>query len=126
MPQKKYADTDFFLALIKESDWLKDKARKIYEKNKGNIYVTPFTVAEIMLICKRENIPIKEAIINISRIAQIETVEWEVFIKSCELIESGASIFDSLLMASCSEGEEIISSDGIYKEFGYKILDIKE
>ena len=32
-----FADTDFILALIKESDWLKTNAEKILEDNKGKI-----------------------------------------------------------------------------------------
>ncbi|AHL23834.1 hypothetical protein BD01_2246 [Thermococcus nautili] len=27
-----YADTDFFLALLKPNDWLKENARKLYKK----------------------------------------------------------------------------------------------
>ncbi len=30
-----YADTDFFIALLKPTDWLKDKAKKALEKYKG-------------------------------------------------------------------------------------------
>src|SRR3989338_7419732 len=99
MPQKRYADTDFFLAIMKNSDWLKDKAKQIYEENKENLFVSPFTVAEIMIICKRENIPIKETILQISRMAKLENISWDIFFKSSDSIENGATIFDSLLMA---------------------------
>jgi len=32
-----YADTDFFLALLKEADWLQRRAKRVYEKYKGQI-----------------------------------------------------------------------------------------
>ncbi|GAJ00212.1 unnamed protein product [marine sediment metagenome] len=99
MQQKKYADSDFFLALIKESDWLKDNVKKIYEKNKGLIWITPFTVAEMMIVCKREGIPIREVLIQMSRIAKLDGISWEVFFKACDYIEKGTTIFDSLLMS---------------------------
>ena len=126
MLQKRYADTDFFLALMKDSDWLKEKAKQVYEKNKENLFVSPFTVAEIMIISKRENISLRETIIQISRIARLEGFPWEIFFKSCEFVEKGATIFDSLLMAMCSENDQIISSDNIYEKFSFKVIDLKK
>jgi predicted nucleic acid-binding protein len=126
MLQKKYADTDFFLALIKNSDWLKEKAKSIYERNKDNLFVSPFTIAEIMIICKRMNIPLKETLAQISRIARLEGFAWATFFKACDFIEKGANIFDSLLMALCSENDCIISSDNIYEKFGFNIIDLKK
>lgn len=126
MPQKRYADTDFFLALMKSSDWLKEKAKEIYEENKNKIFVSPFTVAEIMIICRRENLPLKETLAQVSRIAQLENFSWSTFFKASDFIENGATIFDSLLMALCSEGDQIISSDKIYKTFGFEVIDLKK
>ena len=125
MPAKKYADTDFFLALLKDSDWLKDRAKAIYEKNKGEIYVTPFTVVELMIICQREGIPLRETLSQISRIATIAFIKWELFFIASEYIEQGASIFDALLMAFAKENE-IISSDRIYEKFGFKVVNLKD
>ena len=125
MHSKKYADSDFFLALLKDSDWLKEKAKRIYEENKNSIYVSPFTIVELMVVCVRENIPIKETIFQISRIAELEFIKWNLFFKSVEYIEQGASIFDSLLMAFAGESE-IISSDKIYEKFGFKVIDLKK
>ena len=126
MQQRKYADTDFFLALMKDSDWLKEKAKQVYNKNKKDIFISPFIIAEIMIICKRENIPIKETIIQISRIAKLENFSWDTFFRSCDFVEKGASVFDSLLMALCSENDQIISSDSIYEKFGFKIIGLRK
>ena len=79
-----------------------------------------------MIICKRENIPIKETIIQISRIAKLENFSWDTFFRSCDFVEKGASVFDSLLMALCYENDQIISSDSIYEKFGFKIIDLKK
>lgn len=124
MSQKKYADTDFFLALMKDSDWLKEKAKKLYEKYKGEIFITPFTVAELMVVCKRENIPIKETLFQISRIVELENLSWELFFKASGYVEKGATVFDSLLMAFCDG--VIISSDKIYEKFGFEVIDLKK
>lgn len=132
MLSKKYADSDFFLALLKDSDWLKENAKKIYEKNKDNVYISPFTVIELMIICVRENIPLKKFLFQISRIAELEFIKWDLFFKTTEYIDNGATIFDSLLMAFVKENEhsnlnnEIISSDKVYEKFGFKVLDLKK
>ncbi len=123
---KKYADTDFFLALMKDSDWLKEKAKRVYQDNKDNLFVAPFTIVEVMIICKRENILIKDTLLQISRIAKIESVSWDVFFKACDYIKEGATIFDSLLMAFCTKENEIISSDDIYEKFGFNLTDLKK
>ncbi len=125
MHLKKYADSDFFLALLKDSDWLKERAKKIYEKNKGDIYVTPFTVVELMIICIRESIPLKETLFQISRIADITFIRWNLFFEAAEYIEKGAGIFDALLMVFVKE-DEIISSDKVYEKFGFKVIDLKK
>jgi len=133
MPSKKYADSDFFLALLKDSDWLKEKAKKIYELNKDSICVSPFTVVELIVVCVRENIPLKKTLFQISRIAGLTFVKWDLFFKAADYIEQGASIFDSLLMAfvyeselAFSEKSEIISSDKIYEKFGFNVIDLKK
>lgn len=122
---KKYADADFFLALMKNSDWLKEKAKEVYNKNKGDIWVTPFTIVEIMVICKREDIPIKNTLFQISRIAKLETISWDIFLKAGDYIEKGATIFDSLLMSFCGNNV-IISSDSIYEKFGFKVIGLRK
>lgn len=125
MQSRKFADTDFFLALIKDSDWLKEKAGKIYYKYRDNIWVTPFTVVEIMIVCKREGILIKDTLFQISRIAKLESISWQIFFKSCDYMEEGATIFDSLLMAFCGN-DTIIGSDKVYEKFGFDVIDLKK
>jgi predicted nucleic acid-binding protein len=132
MPSRKYADSDFFLALLKDSDWLKEKAKKMYEKNKGSIWVSPFTIAELMIVCVREDIPLRDTMFQISRIAGLTYIKWEVFFNSVDYIEEGATVFDALLMAFVKRNEvdfpgesEIISSDKVYKKFGFNVIDLK-
>src|SRR3989344_5969036 len=133
MSSKKYADADFFLALLKDSDWLKDKAKKIYLENRDSIYVSPFTVVELMIVCAREKIPIKDTLFHISRIAGLTFIRWRMFFRVADYIEKGATIFDSLLMAFSKESDmefkdesQIISSDKVYEKFGFKTIDLKK
>ncbi|MGD9275743.1 MAG: PIN domain-containing protein [Candidatus Pacearchaeota archaeon] len=125
MQKRNYADTDFFLALMKDSDWLKKKAIKVYNERKDNIWVSPFTIAEVMIICKREDIPLKETILQISRISKLENFSWNDFFRACDYVEKGATIFDSLLMAIVKDNK-IISSDRVYEKFGFKIISLRK
>ena len=45
-----YADTDFFLALLKDSDWLKQGAQHLAEQYKGKIWTSPPTLIELLLL----------------------------------------------------------------------------
>lgn len=116
--QKKYADTDFFLALIKDDDWLAPQAKKLYRKHKETLFVAPCTVAELMIVCYRERIPVKPALMHISRIATLDGMQWELFFEAAERIARGATPFDALLMAWVGK-HPIISSDATYTKFGH-------
>jgi predicted nucleic acid-binding protein len=133
MPSKKYADSDFFLALLKDSDWLKERAKKIYEENKDEIWVSPFTIVELMIVCVREDIPLKETLLQISRIAGTTYIKWDFYFRAADYVEQGATIFDALMMSFAKQSEidfsdnsEIISSDKVYEKFGFKIINLKK
>ena len=133
MHSKKYADTDFFLALLKDSGSLKEKAKKVYEKNKDSICVSPFTIAELMIVCVREDIPLKETLFQMSRIVGTTFIRWNVYFEAAEYVEQKVTVFDALLMAFSKESErafddksEIISSDKVYQKFGFSVIDLKK
>ena len=129
---KKYTDSDFFLALLKDSDWLKKKAKAVYEKNKNDLWISPFTIVELMIVCIREGIPVRETLYQVSRIAGTTFIKWNFYFRAAEYIERGAGIFDALLMSLAKESEiafseesEIISSDKIYEKFGFKVINLR-
>ena len=51
-----YADTDFFLALMKESDWLQEAAKRILEEYSDEIWTSPVTLIELLLLAVTEQI----------------------------------------------------------------------
>jgi hypothetical protein len=78
------------------------------------------------LYAKEKICPIKEVLLQISRIAKLEMGDWQNFFDACNFIEKGATIFDGLLMSFCTDKNEIISSDGIYKKFGFNVIKLNE
>ncbi|MEW5955727.1 MAG: pilus assembly protein, partial [Candidatus Micrarchaeota archaeon] len=59
-----YADTDFFIALLKESDWLKTSAGKSYSEYKDDLWTSVATVIELMLLAKRLGIDAEQLIVS--------------------------------------------------------------
>lgn len=110
-----YADTDFFLALLKPADWLRDKAKKIFEENEGNITTSEATFIELMLLAKRYNLEYIGIVTNVMKICRIED---QTYLKAALYIENGVGVFDAFHAAHCRE--EIISSDPVYDRLGFK------
>ena len=48
-----YADTDFFLALVKDKDWLKARAGDLLAAYSDQLWTSLFTLIEILLVADR-------------------------------------------------------------------------
>ena len=116
-----YADTDFFLALMKQTDWLKERAKKILADYSDNIETSIVTFIELMLLSKRFNL---DAVKLTSSVMKICKYYDQVPLKAALYIEEGVSVFDAFHAALC-EGT-IISSDHIFDELGIKRIKIED
>ena len=110
-----YADTDFFLALLKPADRLKDKVKKILEKNRDNITTSEVTFIELMLLAKRYSLDHIRIVTDVMKICGIED---QTYLKAAMYIADGVGVFDAFHAAHCKE--EIISSDSVYDRLGFK------
>jgi len=117
-----YADTDFFLALLKPSNWLKRNAEKILNRYRGQITTSEATFIELMLLSKRYNLdPIRIA----TAVMAICGIEDPVILKAAIYIkEYGLRVFDAFHAAHCSG--KIISSDKIYDRLGIERIKLEE
>ena len=108
-----YADTDFFLALFKESDWLKHRAEMFLKKYEDGITASVVTVIEILLTCERYRIDPEEALLSIFQIAKVEGIAEEQALAAAHFMkEKGLNVFDALHASFCNG--ELISSDHAY------------
>ena len=117
-----YADTDFFLALLKPEDWLKDKARAILERYRGQITTSEVTFIELMLLARRYDLdPVKIT----ASVMAICSMDDEKLLKAAIYIrEYGAGVFDAFHAAHCSG--KIISSDSIFDKLGIERIRLEE
>lgn len=112
-----YADTDFFIALMRTNDRLNRSAIEVYNKYKNRIYTSLAVVIEILLITKRFDISSSEAMDYILKIAKVKDVQISVILLAIAYIEEHKlGIFDAFHAALCDG--EIISSDHIYDKIG--------
>jgi len=116
-----YADTDFFLALLKPTDWLKENARRIMREEQGRIYTSEATYIELMLLAKRYGLDPIRIVIDVMAICNEKNGEYQT---AAELIARGVGVFDSF-HAIHSNGK-IISSDKIYKKIGLEQIELSD
>ena len=113
-----FADTDFILALIKDSDWLKEKATRILNENNGDISTSVSVMIEIALIFKRLNINALDSFANIFELIKMSEEDYAVSIRAALYIEKyKLNVFDAFHAAYCGD-EKIISSDKVYGKVG--------
>lgn len=106
-----YADTDFFVALIKEDDWLQENARELFEKHEGDIETSLPTFMELCLLAEDYDWELERVITNVLQLVEVDFDEAVVY-QALEYIDQGLNVFDAF-QAAKSDGR-ILSSD---KEF---------
>lgn len=109
-----YADADFFLALIKSSDWLKSGAEEIYRKNKGNIITSYITIAEVLFVIRRIDLDPEIVVESIFKISEVEDLTKTEAMTVAHLMKhEKMNVFDAF-HAVLARNRVIISSDEIY------------
>ncbi len=104
-----YADTDFFLAFLKPTDWLKTRAQEIRDQYGAQITTSEVTFIELLLLAKRFGLdPVK----TMSAAMKIAHLTDSSLLKAALNVEKGGNVFDSFRAAHC-EGA-IISSDDVF------------
>ncbi len=121
-----YADTDFFVALLKKSDWLKSGALKLFEKHHGSIWTSPATLIELLLIAAEFDLDPEELLVDVLKIADLRHGEPNVFLVAAGFIKNqGATVFDSVHAAYCGSSK-IISSDRVFDRLGLDRIPLTE
>jgi len=123
-----YAETDFFLALLKHEDWLKTNAEKIYGEHKDKIWTSTHTLTELMLLAYRDGKDPLEMVERASNLVEVREPQIGVagYLSACYVMKKyGATPFDALHAVYCG-GDEIISSDKKYDVIGLKRIKLEE
>ena len=113
-----FADTDFLLALLKESDWLKKTAIKVLKEHKGKIKTSVSVMIELGHICKRLRINTLETFANIFELIEVDKETYSICMQAAVYIEKyNLTVFDAFHAAFCGT-DKIISSDSAFDDIG--------
>ena len=77
-----YADTDFFLALLKPNDWLKDKAARRYKKHKPELVSSTVTLVELMYVAREKGIDPERLVVNAANLMAFRELTLEDAIRA--------------------------------------------
>ena len=118
-----YAETDFFLALIKDEDWLGDAAETVYREHQDELWTSQFTLIELLLVAYREQRDTERVITNAANLVEVRGDVDTVVTAATYVEDHGFTPFDALHIVE-SDGDTIVSSDETYEDFAAR-LDLK-
>lgn len=111
-----FADTDFILAMVKDSDWLKEKATQVYHTHKDEIWTNGFVIAEVFIISQRLKLDCEVVVSNIYRMFKVKGLDQETALLAAHFIKhKNVTPFDAIHAAS-AKPDIILSSDRIFDE----------
>jgi len=110
-----YADLDFWLALLKNDDWLNDRAERLLEEYEGELEVSLATFIELFLVEERFAFDRERAVTAILELVTYSG-DPDVVYQASEHIDEGLNTFDAFHAAL--SGGDIASSDGAYDDLG--------
>ena len=121
-----FADTDFLLALVKETDWLKKSSETILEKHKGSINTSVSVMIELALVCKRQRLNVTDVFASVFELVGINEETYKLCLNAALYVEKDAlNIFDAFHAAYCGS-DAIISSDSAYDRLGLKRVRLED
>ncbi|SDK89729.1 type II toxin-antitoxin system VapC family toxin [Natronorubrum texcoconense] len=120
-----YADTDFFIALVKDDDWLQCSAAEIALENEGEIYTSRATLLELLMISNRFEFDRMEALAYALELAAVPEDEDVLFQAADYMEQDGLTAFDAYHAAYADE-DPIVSSDKSFDDITDDRIAIEE
>lgn len=118
-----YADTDFFVALIKEDDWLQENARTIYEEYQNNLQTSLPTFIELCFLSSDYDWELERVVTNVLEIAEADFEERIVY-QALEYMDQGLNVLDAFQAAK--SGGKLISSDKKFDTIGLERIKLEK
>lgn len=115
-----YVETDFILALVKDDDWLRQRAEAVYETRRDELWTTRDTLVELMMVAYREGWNVERVVADANALLTVTGDTETVLAAASHVEENGFTPFDALHLVN-SAGAPIVSSDAGYDEFAQRI-----
>lgn len=112
-PENMYADTDFWIALLKGDDRLTERAEELYGERGDELEVSLALFVELFLIEEQFSFDRERAAISIFEMADTDAREDVVF-QASEYIDGGLDVLDAFHAALADDA--ILSSDKAFDD----------
>ena len=120
-----YADTDFFIALVKDDDWLQERAAAVASEHEGEIYTSRMTLLELLVISDRFEFDRMEALSYALEIVSVPEDESVLFQAADYMDQHGVTAFDAYHLAY-ADSDPIVSSDNAFDSVTRERISIEE
>lgn len=120
-----YVDSDFFLALLKEGDWLSKKAEGILKKYKSNIWTSVWSVVEILMLTEEFGLDPENVVLSIKELSRIDGDVNSLLSAAHLMKEKKMKTFDALHATACKK-DLIISSDSVFDKVGLERIRLEK
>ena len=120
-----YADTDFFIALFKESDWLKEPALRALEQYHGQLWTSVATLVELLLLSSRYGLDPQKALRDVALLADVRNADLRSFFLAARFMRRfGLRPLDALHAALCGD-DPILTSDAVFERVGLQRIPLE-
>jgi predicted nucleic acid-binding protein len=115
-----YAETDFLLALVKEDDWLSEAAERVYEKHGEELWTSPYTLVELMLVAYREDWNVLRVVAATKELVEVRGDTEDVLAAASYVEDDSFTPFNALHLVKSGD-DAVVSSDSDYDGFTERI-----
>ena len=115
-----YVETDFILALIKDDDWLRERAQAIYDAHRDELWTARDTLIEVMMVTYREGWNVERVVSSTNALLEVTGDTESVLAAASHVQENGFTPFDALHLVHASDSP-IVSSDSSYDGFADRV-----
>lgn len=115
-----YAETDFLLALIKDDDWLREAAERVYETRQDELWTGRATLIELMLVAYREGWNVLRTVTAARSLVDVRGDTEDVLAAASYVEDDGFTPLDALHLVGSGD-DPIVSSESDYDGYSERI-----
>ena len=117
-----YADTDFWVALLKDDDWLAERAVEVLDEHRDDLEVSLVTFVELFLIEERYSFDRETAVTSVLELASYDGDEDPIY-QASAYVDDGLNTFDAFHAALADDG--IVSSDQAFDRIDVERVELE-
>lgn len=115
-----YVDTDFLLALVKEDDWLAERAEAVHDERGDELWTSRLTLVELLLVAHAKEMDPERVVVDAWELVDVRGDAGAVLTAATYVKDHGFTPFDALHLVESGD-DRIGSSDGAYEGYTERV-----